>query len=115
MTDVVTVVTTILAECIERELTSDQAKLLEESLNIKSTPRAKVNYILGKGDASEVKLSPQAKILISVLNENPMSLESWGDAASDAGMKTTQDPGRIAAYYRKILVEANLVTEVPVS
>jgi len=117
MTTVATVVSEILGDDIEQniEFTKDQIKQFEEKLSIKSVPRAKVNYVLGDGDAGEVQLAPQAKILLSVLNENPMSLEAWGDAAKEAGMKTTQDPGRIAAYYRKTLVDASLVTEVPAS
>lgn len=110
-----TTVATVVSEILGVEITPDQSVALETVLNAKSTPRAKVNYVLGDGDVSDVKLAPQAKILLSVLNEDPVSLETWGDAASEAGMKTTQDPGRIAAYYRKTLVEANLVTEVPVS
>lgn len=110
-----TTVATVVSEILGVEVSEDQAVALETVLNTKSIPRAKVLYVLGDGDAGEVKLAPQAKILLGVLSENPMSLEAWGDAASDAGMKTTQDPGRIAAYYRKTLVEASLVTEVPVS
>lgn len=110
-----TTVATVVSEVLGIEITDEQGKLLDEVLKTKSAPRTKMSYKLGNGDAKEVKLAPQAKILLSVLGKETMSLESWGDAAAKAGMKTKQDPGRIAAYYRKTLVEANLVTEVPVS
>lgn len=110
-----TTVATVVSEVLGIEVDEKQAILLDDVLKTKSTPRAKMSYSLGNGDAKEVKLAPQAKILLSVLDEKPMSLESWGDAAAEAGMKTTQDPARIAAYYRKTLVDANLVNEVPVS
>ena len=110
-----TTVATVVSEVLGIEIDKKQGKLLDEVLKAKSTPRAKMSYKLGNGDAKEVKMAPQAKILLSVLGKEAMSLESWGDAAAKAGMKTNQDPARIAAYYRKTLVEANLVTEVPVS
>lgn len=108
-------VATVVSEVLGTKITEEQGKLLNEVLKTKSEPRAKMSYKLGNEDAKEVKLAPQAKILLSVLGKEAVSLESWGDAAAEAGMKTKQDPARIAAYYRKTLVEANLVTEVPVS
>ena len=108
MSNVVTVVTGIL----DIELNEEQIAALESKLKVKSVPRKKMNFMAGDGDAGEVKLAPQAKILISVLTDTPMSMEEWGDAAAEAGMKTKQDPARIAAYYRKTLVENNLVKEV---
>lgn len=112
MTEKVTVAT-IVADMFEIEIDEEQAVNLELALKIKTVPRAKMNYVLGEADVSEVKLAPQAKILIGALTDQPMSLEAWGDAASKSGMKTNQDPARIAAYYRKDLVEKNLVAEIP--
>ncbi len=106
-------VATVVAELLGVEISEEQALSLDAGLKIKSVPRAKMNYVKGEADASEIKLAPQAKILIGALNETPVSLEAWGDAAAKAGMKTTQDPARIAAYYRKDLVEKDLVSEVP--
>ena len=114
MTEVVTVAT-IVAGVFDIEIDEEQSINLDLKLKIKSTPRTKMSYKLGNGDAKDTKLAPQAKILLGVLNKEPMSLESWGDAAAKDGMKTTQDPARIAAYYRKTLVDAKLVTEVPAS
>ena len=114
MSDKDTVVT-VVTEILGVEINEKQTILLDDALKIKSTPREKVNYVKGNGDASKIKLAPQAKILISVLTDKAMSLEDWGDAAAKAGMKTKQDPARIAAYYRKSLVDNKLIKEVPVS
>ena len=117
MSDKVTVESIVLdiMDVDDYELSADQILDLNKSLKIKSTPREKVNYVKGNGDASKIKLAPQAKILISVLTDTAMSLEDWGDSAAKAGMKTKQDPARIAAYYRKSLVDNQLIKEVPVN
>ena len=108
-------VATVVSEVLGVKIDDKQAKLLDSLIKIVSVPREKVEYVLGNGDASKVKLSPQAKILISVLTKKPVTLESWGDLAAKSGMKTKQDPGRIAAYYRKQLVDNKLANEVSAS
>lgn len=60
------------------------------------------------------KLPNQAKFLVQAIQKTkePVTYVQWGKIASELGMGTRQDPARIAAYYRKQLIDAGAVKQV---
>ena len=61
----------------------------------------------------EDKVAKQMQILIDVLpKEIGIDIEEWGALAVAGGLQTQQPPSRIAAYYKKNIVEAGYAQAV---
>jgi hypothetical protein len=99
-----------------------QDKVLdEETINeIVATQRAsrkgnkKPGKYISTGKSVDGTAMPnQMKMIIASLDAlNGQTLEQIGDAASKAGMVTRQPPERIAAYYRKPMIEGGFMEEL---
>ena len=61
----------------------------------------------------EVKVAKQMQILIDVLPlDRAINITEWGKLAVEKGMQTQQPPERIAAYYKKPIVEGGYAISV---
>jgi hypothetical protein len=87
------------------ELADEVCETINENLKVKSKKRETV--LVQRTDKEvEDKLAPQAKIILGVVpDDEPISLEQWGELAAEAGLQTKQTPERICAYYRKTLID----------
>ncbi len=57
------------------------------------------------------KLPKQAQVVLESLVDT-MNLETWTEAAIEAGLVTNQAPIRIVMYYRPLLIKLGLVSEI---
>lgn len=100
-------------------LTPEQKSELRDALevpkNAVSTAKASNGIrITGKVIRTEtlvdgIKMPKQMKILVDCLpKDKAIGIEDWGKLAVAAGMETQQPAARIAAYYKKPIVEAGL-------
>lgn len=67
----------------------------------------------GKVKRTELAVTPdkvlakQVRILINCLpTDRAVDIKEWGDLAKTAGLETQQQPDRIAAYYKKFIVDS---------
>lgn len=94
------------------EMTDEQKGEIRELLGIKLTASKAVSGIRVTGKVQrtdkvlEQKVAVQMQKLIDVLPiDRSIDIEEWGKLAVEAGMVTQQPPARIAAYYKKPIVE----------
>lgn len=90
----------------------DLEEQVNEALKVKGSKKERVEPRFIRNpecDLTGVKMPNQAKFLVKVLSDHPVTYEEWGKLAAEAGMGTKQDPARIAAYYRKDLEAAGAI------
>jgi hypothetical protein len=64
----------------------------------------------------EVRLNKQMTVLVKALPTNKLcDIHEWGKLAIENGLETQQPPERIAAYYKKNLLNLGLITTDPIT
>jgi hypothetical protein len=102
-----------------KSLTDEQKKALRDALGI-LTPTAKVSTgvrVTGKVKRTEKvleeKIAKQMQILIDVLpKDKAIDIAEWGTLAVAGGLQTQQPADRIAAYYKKAIIEGGFAVIV---
>lgn len=100
-----------------QSLTDEQKTKIREALGITNVaPRISTGIrVSGKVQRTdkvlETKLAKQMQILIDVLpKDRAVDINEWAKLAVEAGLQTQQPPERIAAYYKKPIVEGGYAT-----
>ena len=100
-------------------MTDDQKKQIREALGILSvTPKTSTGVrVTGKVQRTdkvlESKIAKQMQILIDVLPiDRAVDIVEWGTLALAGGLQTQQPAERIAAYYKKPIVEGGYATVI---
>jgi hypothetical protein len=93
----------------------DILALVDEKFRVKTERKTKEVSFKAVPDfeVGTNKLPAQAKFLLEAIQEtdDPVTYVTWGKLAVERGMGTKQDPSRIAAYYRPLLVQMGAVEQ----
>lgn len=99
------------------ECTDDQKAQLRAALGITVPTKSTGVRVSGKLQRTEkvleTKVAKQMQILIDVLpKDKAIDINEWAELAVANGLQTQQPAVRIAAYYKKTIVESGYATAV---
>jgi hypothetical protein len=100
------------------ELTDEQRTKFREVLGIKNVSRVSSGVrvsgkVQGTDKVLEGKIAKQMEILINVLpKDRAIDINEWGELALAGGLQTQQPASRIAAYYKKDIMEKGYAVNV---
>ena len=103
-------VTKIVQDVLGVELSSQQIAVLESLLQVRKMERRAERMVRRTGkDLGKIQLAPQAKLVLSAVPTEWVTMEQWADRADEAGLATRQGADRICAYYRAQLRDFGLI------
>lgn len=102
-----------LAELLNKlnvQLTNEQIATITPYVNVKNPRKNEVKYTLGNVELTATdKVPQQMRIIVENLHK-PMSMTEWAaEVAKDERFTTKQDVSKVIAYYRKAMLDKNLV------
>ena len=98
----------------EKKQLRDALGIVEQTVAVKVSTGIRVTGKVQRTDkVLESKIAKQMQILISVLpTDKAIDINEWAKLAVEAGLQTQQPPERIAAYYKKPIIESGYATVI---
>jgi hypothetical protein len=92
------------------QITDDQIAAITPYVSVKNPRKDEVKYTLGNVELTATdKVPQQMRIIVENLHQ-PMSMAEWAaEVAKDERFTTKQDVSKVIMYYRKAMLDKNLV------
>ena len=102
-----------LVELLKRaniQLTDEQIAIISPFVTVKNPRKDDVKYTLGNVELTATdKVPQQMRIIVENLHK-PMSLADWAaEVGKDERFTSKQDIAKVIAYYRKPMLDKNLI------